>query len=80
MPHARGPEAAKTAGQKMIGQHPATPFTGLDEMSSTYYALDPSRFGVKAWLHYQSLGDRDGFILDLLSGAARPPPEEPDWE
>ncbi len=65
---------------RILQNYSAMPFAGLDEMSSTYYALDPSRFGVKAWLHYQSLGDPDGFILDLLAGAARPQPEEPDWE
>ena len=55
-------------------------FAGLEEMSSTYYALDPSRFGVKAWLHFQALDDRGGFIRDLLSGAIRPAAEDLDWQ
>ena len=65
---------------RILRVYAAPAFEGLEEMSSTYYALDPSRFGVKAWLHYRSLSDPDGFILDLLSGAARPAAEGREWQ
>ena len=65
---------------RILRVYAAPAFEGLEEMSSTYYALDPSRFGVKAWLHHQSLSDPDGFIRDLLSGAARPAAEDREWQ
>ena len=64
---------------RILRVYSAAAFAGLEEMSSTYYALDPSRFGVKVWLHYRSLKDRPGFIRDLLSGAIRPAAEDLEW-
>ena len=54
-------------------------FSGVEEMSLTFYALNPSGFGVKAWLHYQGLADRAGFVRDVLAGAIRPQAWEVEW-
>lgn len=47
-------------------------FADADEMSFTYYALDPSAFAIKAYRHYLALDDRRAFLAGLLSGAIRP--------
>ena len=70
---------APATRSRILRVYSAAAFAGLEEMSSTYYALNPSRFGVKAWLHYLSLSDRERFIRDLLSGAIRPVTEDPEW-
>ncbi len=48
------------------------PFQGLENMSLTYYKLNPSAFGVKVFLHYQSLPNQSLFIQGLLSGLIKP--------
>ena len=47
-------------------------FADADQMSFTYYALDPSAFAIKAYRHYLTLDDPRAFLADLLSGAIRP--------
>ena len=44
----------------------------IDEMSSTYYGLDPSGFGIKAYRHFLSLDDPSRFLRGLLSGEITP--------
>ena len=47
-------------------------FSEIDEMSMTYYALDPSAFAVKAYRHYLTLSDPAQFLADLLADAVKP--------
>ncbi|MCK5662552.1 MAG: hypothetical protein KAI17_03650 [Thiotrichaceae bacterium] len=47
-------------------------FQSLENMSLTYYRLDPSAFGVKVFLHFQSLPNQSQFIQGLLSGRIKP--------
>lgn len=48
------------------------PYESIDEMSSTYYAMDPSGFGIKVYRHFLSLDDPGAFLRGLLSGTIRP--------
>ena len=57
---------------RVLSEYPVPAYRHLDEMSSTYYALDPSGFGVKVYRHFRSLDDPGRFLRDLLSGAIRP--------
>ena len=41
-------------------------FTSMDEMSYTYYLLDPNRFAVKCYRHYLSLSNPAKFIDQLI--------------
>ncbi|MCB1772002.1 MAG: hypothetical protein KDI88_00175 [Gammaproteobacteria bacterium] len=43
-------------------------YASVDEMSSTYYAMDPSGFGIKVYRHFLSLDDPGAFLRGLLSG------------
>jgi len=54
-------------------------YEDIEEMSSTFYALNPSGFGVKVFRHYQSLPDPGRFIRGLLSGDIQPAGAEADW-
>ena len=62
---------------QILQQYDVPAFEDIDEMSSTYYALNPSGFGVKAFRHYQTLPGPGQFIQGLLSGAIRP---ESEWQ
>jgi len=57
---------------KILHTYDLDAFGSIDEMSSTYYGLNPSGFGIKAFRHYQALPERSRFISGLLSGAIRP--------
>lgn len=54
-------------------------FDGIEEMSSTYYGLNPSGFGVKAYRHYLSAPQRSQFINGLLSGVIAPAGFDTEW-
>lgn len=54
-------------------------YADIEEMSSTFYALNPSGFGIKVFRHYQSLSDPGSFIRGLLSGDIQPAGSEADW-
>jgi hypothetical protein len=56
---------------KILQEYSVAPFAGVEDMSLTYYELDPNAFGVKVFLHYQSLADKSGFIQGLLSGSIK---------
>lgn len=60
------------ARSNILQQYRVAPFERVEDMSLTYYQLNPNAFGVKAFLHYQTLDDSSGFIEDLLSGAIKP--------
>jgi hypothetical protein len=54
---------------EILQRYTVAAFDNIDDMSSTYHALDPSAFGVKVYRHYQALPDKGAFIRELLSGA-----------
>ena len=57
-----------SAQNKILQQYDVSPFSGPGVMSLTYYQLDPNKFAVKAFRHYQSLTAKSHFIQGLLSG------------
>lgn len=69
----------RRAQQKILQKYRVSPFNGVEDMSLTYYQLDPNAFGVKSFLHYQTLQDKSGFIQGLLSGTIRPNAKQVDW-
>jgi hypothetical protein len=64
---------------QILQGYQVTPFAGIQDMSSIYYALDPNAFGVKAFLHYESLKDKTRFIQGLLTGAIKPVRPQREW-
>lgn len=66
---------------KILQRYDLAAFDDIEEMSSTFYGLNPSGFGIKVFRHYQSLSgpERGQFIRDLLSGAVRPIDSESEW-
>lgn len=64
--------------ERILSRYQLAAFLDLDEMSSTYYALDPSGFGIKAFRHFLSREDRGRLLRGLLSGEITP--AEPDTE
>lgn len=54
-------------------------FSEPREMSQMFYHLDPTAFGIKAYLHYQGLADKQAFVRKLLDGSIRMPGEYTDW-
>lgn len=63
---------------KILQQYDLAAYGGIEEMSSTYYGLNPSGFGIKAFRHYQSLPGRSQFLRGLLTGVIRPMDLETD--
>ncbi len=61
---------------EILQRYNLEPFQGLENMSSTYYKLNPCAFGVKVFLHYQSLPNQSHFIQGLLSGLIKPESHE----
>jgi len=68
------------ARSQILRRYHTRAFAGVEEMSTIYYALDPSGFGVKAFRHYQSLSDPDLFIQGLISGAIVPASPDMEWQ
>jgi hypothetical protein len=67
--------AAKRA--QILERYRVGAFTGTQDMSATYYALDPSAFGVKAYRHFAELQDPAVFLRQMASGAIGPARREP---
>lgn len=61
---------------KILREYNIKPFASVEDMSLTYYELNPNAFGVKSFLHYQSLTDKSSFIQGLLSGSIKPNSEQ----
>ncbi len=52
--------------KRILDRYPdVEPYRSFDEMSATYYLLDPERFAVKCFRHYQSLKDPLLFLKSL---------------
>jgi hypothetical protein len=58
--------------EQILKANRRAPYTDISEMSSTYYAMNPSGFGIKAYLHFISLDDPGQFLRGLLSGDIAP--------
>lgn len=58
--------------EKVLGGYDTLPYKDVGEMSRIYYEMAPSRFGVKAYLHFQTLKNPSAFIHGLLSGSIKP--------
>ena len=67
------------ARSQILQLYDVEPFDGLENMSIIYYELNPNAFGVKAFLHYQSLSSPGEFIRDLLSGDTKPKTQPNYW-
>ena len=67
------------AQSEILRRYDVAAFESIGEMSSTYYGLNPSGFGVKSFRHFQSVPDQSRFIQDLLSGAIELNGSEMDW-
>lgn len=65
--------------EKILQGYDVEPFDDFDNMSVIYYELDPNAFGVKAFLHYQSLAEPGRSIRDLLSGELKPAVQQRYW-
>ena len=62
--------ATMPAGERkrVLEQFPGTGFDSVDQMSVTYYLMNPLRFGAEAYRHFLKLGDKKTFLKDVLSG------------
>jgi hypothetical protein len=58
--------------EKVLSSYDVLPYQDVEEMSPIYYEMAPSRFGVKAYLHFLTLKNPSVFIHGLLSGAIKP--------
>lgn len=67
------------AQRNILQQYNVSAFSGIGDMSLTYYQMDPNKFAVKAFRHFQSLRDKSRFIQELLSGAIKPNAPHVDW-
>jgi len=54
--------------ERVLEKVPGTGFESVDQMSVTYYLMDPLRFGAEAYRHFLKLEDRKTFLKDVLSG------------
>lgn len=62
----------QTTRERILIRNGRPAYEGIGEMSPTYYALDPSGFGIKAYRHFVALTDPGEFIRGLLSGRLQP--------
>lgn len=58
---------------QILLRHDVSPFNAMDELSWTYYAMAPSRFGVQAYRHFILEAHPQHLISRLLSGNIPPP-------
>lgn len=55
---------------RLLARYPGRGFESADEISLTFYLLDPVRFGVNAYRHFLKPGNGSAFIQKVLSGEA----------
>jgi hypothetical protein len=58
--------------EQILKTNKLAPYTDISEMSSTYYGMNPSGFGIKVYRHFISLDDPGRFLRGLLSGDIKP--------
>jgi len=54
--------------ERVLGQFPGQGFDSADQMSTTFYLLNPFQFGVNAYRHFLKPGKGKVFLNDVLSG------------
>ena len=54
--------------ERVLAKFPGTGFESVDQMSVTYYLMDPLRFGAEAYRHFLKLEDGKTFLKDVLAG------------
>lgn len=54
--------------KRVLKNFPGQGFDSVDQMSVTYYLMDPLRFGAEAYRHFLKLDDEKTFLKDVLSG------------
>ena len=54
--------------ERMLGRFPGQGFDSPDQMSATFYLIDPFRFGAEAYRHFLKPGNGKAFIKEVLSG------------
>lgn len=59
---------APEAREKILNRFPGHGFDSVDQMSVTYYLMDPLRFGAESYRHFLKLDDKKRFLQDVLSG------------
>ena len=54
--------------ERVLEQFPGTGFDSVNQMSVTYYLMNPLRFGAEAYRHFLKVGDQKTFLKNVLSG------------
>jgi len=54
--------------ERMLTRFPGQGFDSVDQMSVTYYLINPLRFGAEAYRHFLKLDNGKAFLKDMLSG------------
>jgi hypothetical protein len=54
--------------ERVLKRFPGEGFDSVEQMSVTYYLMNPLRFGAEAYRHFLKLDDRKTFLKDVLSG------------
>ena len=54
--------------ERLLEQLPGRGFDSADQMSTTYYQLDPARFSAEVYRHFIKLGNGKVFLQNVLSG------------
>lgn len=54
--------------ERLLEQWPGKGFESADQISTTYYLLQPIRFGVKVYRHFTQLSNSKQFFKRVLSG------------
>ncbi|WP_372624544.1 DUF6639 family protein [Falsiroseomonas sp.] len=56
---------------RVLAGYPAQDFDSLDEITEVCLMMTPHEFGVRAWRHYERVGQREGMVEAILSGRFR---------
>jgi hypothetical protein len=54
--------------ERVLEQFPGEGFDSANQMSVTFYLLNPFQFGINAYRHFLKPGNGKVFLKDLLSG------------
>ena len=57
--------------QRLLKQFPGRGFDSVNQMSVTYYLINPLRFGIESYRHFLKQDDGKAFLEDIFSGRVR---------
>lgn len=57
--------------EQLLNRLPGSGFDSVDQMSVTYYLMDPLRFGAESYRHFLKLEDQKNFLKEVLSGRVK---------